>query len=197
MKARPGRPPPDDGLRPEDRKLWQEISATLKPLKSRSAVKPAPLAKASKPKLGSVDPNRPEEEWSGRHESANPVVASPKFAAATGQRIDEKTARMLRRGKATIGARIDLHGRTQAQAHDELLRFLSACAARRQRLVLVITGKGERSGGLLRRSVPLWFGEPAFRELVSAYRTAGPAHGGEGALYVRLRNPLRGSGRAK
>jgi DNA-nicking Smr family endonuclease len=70
---------------------------------------------------------------------------------------------------------------------------------RGDRNVLVITGKGTRAEmermrdftveerGVLRRLVPLWLGEPELRGMVISYTTAGPRHGGDGALYVRLR----------
>jgi DNA-nicking Smr family endonuclease len=68
------------------------------------------------------------------------------------------------------------------------LRFLRSAHDRDARLVLVITGKG-RGGepGVLRRQVPQWLALPEFRGLVSGYEDAHIAHGGEGALYVRLR----------
>jgi Uncharacterized protein conserved in bacteria len=52
----------------------------------------------------------------------------------------------------------------------------------------VITGKG-RGGepGVLRRHVPQWLGLPEFRSLVLGFEDAHVTHGGEGALYVRLR----------
>ncbi len=92
------------------------------------------------------------------------------------------------RGREPIDARIDLHGLTQAEAHAALSRFLHAASARGARLVLIITGKGTRSGeGVLKRQVPLWLALPEFRELVIGFEGAHAAHGGEGALYVRLR----------
>jgi DNA-nicking Smr family endonuclease len=66
-------------------------------------------------------------------------------------------------------------------------------------LVLVITGKGqrgegegERERGVLRRHVPQWLGLPEFRTFVVGFEDAHVAHGGEGALYVRLRRPQSG-----
>lgn len=111
------------------------------------------------------------------------------------------------RGKEAIDARLDLHGLTQAQAHAALLRFLKTASARDVRLVLVITGKGatalgatalgskiigkrgEGDGerGVLRRQVPQWLGLPEFRPYVVGFEDAHIAHGGEGALYVRVR----------
>lgn len=66
-------------------------------------------------------------------------------------------------------------------------------------LVLVITGKGDperlmSSGpafgegrGVLKRAVPLWLAEPDLRAVVVGFESAGRRHGGEGALYVRIR----------
>jgi DNA-nicking Smr family endonuclease len=55
-------------------------------------------------------------------------------------------------------------------------------------LVLVITGKG-RGGevGVLRRQVPQWLSLPEFRSFVIGFEDAHIAHGGEGAIYVRVR----------
>jgi DNA-nicking Smr family endonuclease len=101
------------------------------------------------------------------------------------------------RGREAIDARMDLHGLTQAEAHAALARFLHSASGRGARLVLIITGKGGRSGGsergVLRRQVPHWLALPEFRDLVIGFEDAHLAHGGEGALYVRLRR-RRGAG---
>jgi DNA-nicking Smr family endonuclease len=56
--------------------------------------------------------------------------------------------------------------------------------------VLVITGKGgglDTGRGVLKRQVPLWLALPEFRALVLSVDEASLSHGGEGALYVRVR----------
>ncbi len=95
-----------------------------------------------------------------------------------------------------IDRRLDLHGLTQRQAHDALRGFIRAAQAEGARIVLVVTGKGAREGGdpfaergVLRRVVPQWLKSTEFRPLVVAFETATIGHGGEGALYVRLRRP--------
>ena len=58
------------------------------------------------------------------------------------------------------------------------------------KVVLVITGKGVRGDGergVLKRQVPMWLRLPEFRDMVVGFETAGIGHGGEGAMYVRLR----------
>jgi DNA-nicking Smr family endonuclease len=56
---------------------------------------------------------------------------------------------------------------------------------------LVITGKGSADAyggrGVLKRQVPMWLRLPEFRGYVVGFEQAGITHGGEGALYVRLR----------
>ena len=98
----------------------------------------------------------------------------------------------LARGRAAIDARIDLHGMTQAQAHGALRLFLHRAQTSGARFVLVITGKGAPNAphgerGVLRQQVPLWLALPEFRACVLGFDVAHAGHGGEGALYVRLR----------
>jgi DNA-nicking Smr family endonuclease len=84
-----------------------------------------------------------------------------------------------------------------------LLRFLRRAQADGAKFVLVITGKGARAGdasgehawgervwgerGVLKRQVPLWLRLPEFRPYVIGFEAAHVGHGGEGALYVRVR----------
>jgi DNA-nicking Smr family endonuclease len=102
----------------------------------------------------------------------------------------------LARGRAAIDKRIDLHGLTQAEAHVALCHFLRRAQHDGARFVLVITGKGGRAGeperGVLRRQVPHWLGLPELRDIVLAFEEAHVVHGGEGALYVRLRRSRMG-----
>jgi DNA-nicking Smr family endonuclease len=41
--------------------------------------------------------------------------------------------------------------------------------------------------GVLRRQVPLWLALPEFRRFIVGFDEAHVSHGGQGALYVRLR----------
>jgi DNA-nicking Smr family endonuclease len=104
----------------------------------------------------------------------------------------------LARGTVQLDARIDLHGRTQSEAHAALLSFLRRAQADDARFVLVITGKGGSARdhwserGVLRRQVPHWLRLPEFRHYVVGFEDAHIGHGGEGALYVRLRRARTG-----
>jgi DNA-nicking Smr family endonuclease len=60
--------------------------------------------------------------------------------------------------------------------------------------VLVITGKGIRGDGVLRRLTPEWLAAPHLRAVVAGISEAHRRHGGEGALYIALkRRPLDAS----
>ena len=84
---------------------------------------------------------------------------------------------------------------TQAEAHAALCAFPAPRAgATTRKVVLVITGKGARPGsdphaerGVLKRQVPLWLESAELRPLVVGFESAGIGHGGQGALYVRVR----------
>jgi DNA-nicking Smr family endonuclease len=96
----------------------------------------------------------------------------------------------LSRGRSEIDARLDLHGMTQVHAHRRLLSFLQRAHHDGLTFVLVITGKGvvgDTERGVLRRQVPQWLALPEFRSLVVGFEEAHVGHGGEGALYVRIR----------
>jgi DNA-nicking Smr family endonuclease len=102
------------------------------------------------------------------------------------------------RGQTAIHARLDLHGMTQKQAHAALLHFLQQAQANDAKLALVVTGKGlggaaaaASERGVLRRQVPLWLSLPEFRRFVVSFEQAHASHGGEGALYLRLRRGAR------
>lgn len=95
----------------------------------------------------------------------------------------------LSRGRSEIEARLDLHGMTQMRAHRALTGFLHRAHHDGLTFVLVITGKGRSGGesGVLRRQVPEWLSLPEFRAFVVGFEEAAIGHGGEGALYVRIR----------
>lgn len=172
----------------EDRRLWDEVRRTATPLR------PEP------PPETSAEPAAPSPSVEPAAASDAPVVVRPRpptpAAPPAIGGFDRRTVTRLARGTIAIDARIDLHGMTQEAAHRRLLRFLEEARDGGARIVLVITGKGGGADehvpggagrGVLRRAVPEWLRLPAFRPLVSGYENAGRRHGGEGALYIRLR----------
>jgi DNA-nicking Smr family endonuclease len=175
------------GLSYEDRALWTTVTKAIKPLRARPLIAPDAHDDAQAAIARPVKPAPPAK----RAAKAVPVAAArtlPQPPAPPMAQLGRRMKQRVARGKESIDARLDLHGLTQHEAHGELLRFLRHANARDARLVLVITGKG-RGGeiGVLRRQVPQWLGLPEFRALVVGFEDASIRHGGEGALYVRVR----------
>ncbi len=182
-------------LSPDDIALWDGVTRSVRPLRKRA--RPKVLPAAAEP----VEPPKPIK--AAKRAPAAPAVPPPPPAPKKPPPLaplDRKARQKIARGRDSIDARIDLHGFTQAEAHDALLRFLRRTQSRGGRVVLVITGKGVRNAdkrdpadivardrGVLKRAVPLWLALPEFRDLVIGYDSAAASHGGEGALYVRLR----------
>ena len=197
MKRPPSTSPPElpafprrkRSLSEEERALWESVAKHAKPLRKKlhaakteaaspvaeavaaaklsASPKPLPLAKtlrAPKPQMPAAPPLAPL----GRRERSQ-----------------------LSRGRKEIDARLDLHGMTQTRAHRALADFLQRAHGDGLTFVLIITGKGkmgaESERGVLRRQVPQWLSLPEFRSLVVGFEEAHIGHGGEGALYVRIR----------
>jgi DNA-nicking Smr family endonuclease len=173
---------PATHLKLEDRILWEKVARSTKPMQGRMfpsfGLETAAEAK-EKPAA------KPSPDQAGLPASA----VSPKKPKPHPDRLDETTHRKLAKGRLALSGRIDLHGLTQGEAHGLLHSFLYRAHAHGLRHVLVITGKGSSLGsdGILRQAVPHWFATPSFRPLISAYEFAHRAHGGDGAIYVRLR----------
>jgi DNA-nicking Smr family endonuclease len=186
-------------LTAEEERLWTAVARSVRPLRAKLTAKPTtkstakpsavPLAKAVPPKSQSAKPNV-TKPGVARHVEHPPQAIAPKAKPPSpANALARRERQQLARGKAEIGGRIDLHGMTQAEAHDALQRFLRRAQAEGAKFVLVITGKGGPGGerGVLRRQVPLWLALPELRACVLGFDVAHVGHGGEGALYVRLR----------
>lgn len=182
-----------------ERAVWQTAVQSVKPLPradaepaaSDAAAPEAPPARAPATVAVAEKPSREPLPRAPAAAALAPLGAGRQPVVPLGRRERQKLAR----GRETIDARLDLHGLTQVEAHAALKRFLQRAQGDGARFVLVVTGKGGRAAaesGVLRRQVPRWLASPEFRNLVLAADVAHASHGGEGALYVRLRR-LRGT----
>jgi len=152
----------------EEKALWAHIQRSVAPFPGRR-LEPAP-----------ADPQPPSP----------PVFSPPPLVA-----MDRRALRKVKSGRRDIDGVLDLHGMTQSAAHDALNRFLHRKQREGASLVVVITGKGaggsafdpDRERGVLRRMAPHWLRMPDLRPLVLGFEAAAAHHGGDGALYVRLR----------
>jgi DNA-nicking Smr family endonuclease len=180
-------------LSDEEEALWAGFARSIKPLKStKRAAKTSPKSFAT-PSVASPPASSQPRSHSVTSREMPPAPSPP--LAPLGRRLKQRVAR----GREPIDARLDLHGMTQQEAHAALLRFLHHAQASGAKTALVVTGKGLRKSssgaerdannrpGVLKRQVPMWLALPEFRLLVVGFDDAHVGHGGEGALYVRLR----------
>jgi DNA-nicking Smr family endonuclease len=183
-------------LTDDEHALWQGVARSVSPLRKRARrqqipeeSETAPSAPASRAKAATKPASKPVSRPPLVAPASTPKPSGPPPLAPLGRKLKKRVAR----GSHAIDGRLDLHGFTQAEAHDALLHFLRTRQARGARLVLIITGKGVRGDmsaserGVLKRMVPMWLGTAEFRSYVSGFEGAAVGHGGEGALYVTLR----------
>jgi DNA-nicking Smr family endonuclease len=192
-------------LHDDERALWNEVMRDVRRLCGAKAGK----AKPDKKRVGHVLREPPALPAPAR--PSIPSVApsaKPKKASVPAFGIDGATAERLRRGKVEPDATLDLHGMTQARAHDRLVSFVRRAHENGFRCILVVTGKGaprpareavaafvmpERSqAGVLNVMVPRWLEEDALRSFVVGVQGAHQRHGGAGAIYVYLRRKRGG-----
>jgi DNA-nicking Smr family endonuclease len=183
-------------LSDEEEALWAGFTRSIKPLKPLKPVKSVAktsLKSSTMPSVASTPAPLQTRSHPIAPRETRPAASPP--LAPLGRRLKQRVAR----GREPIDARLDLHGMTQQEAHAALLRFLHRAQASGVKTALVVTGKGLRKSssrdgrdadykpGVLKRQVPMWLALPEFRPLVVGFDDAHVGHGGEGALYVRLR----------
>lgn len=195
--AKPPRSSPPDA----DAALWEKVTETAEPLKrgrNRARLRDSGTPEqAAPPPAGKPEPTVASGPSASKPERKKMPPAAPPLG-----NFDRREMRNLGAGRIDIDARIDLHGMRQREAHQALKGFLVRARSRGHRHILVITGKGgprtsreqesfrgeqDHERGVLRNAVPRWLDEPGFREMVVSFTSASARHGGEGALYVRLR----------
>ncbi len=101
-------------------------------------------------------------------------------------RVGPDVVTRLRRGHWAIQAEIDLHGLRREEAREALAAFVRHAAARGQRCLRVVHGKGHGSPGrqpVLKGKVQRWLAQCA--EVIAFAQASGP-QGGAGALIVLL-----------
>ena len=169
-------------LSEEERTLWESVARQIKPLRKKRRV-------------GKIAASMPEPAAATPAASPRPIppTSAPKPskpAVPPLAPLGRRERARLSKGRNQIDARLDLHGMTQTRAHRTLLGFLQRAHHDGLTFVLVITGRGvagDAERGVLRRQVPQWLALPEFRTLVVGFEEAHIGHGGEGALYVRIR----------
>ncbi len=139
------------GLSEADRLTWAGYVLNVRALRDAPSLPqpseaPQPSSQRAATRPAHATPRRP----------APPVQVG---AAPAG--LDRGTWTRFRTGRLAPSRTLDLHGHTVQRAHDALHAFLRTAHAEGLRCVEIVTGRGQREDGALRRELPHWLNGPA------------------------------------
>ncbi len=164
------------GLTEADRLAWAGYALNVRALRAEPPILPPP--ETPQPPPSAHAPARPASIALRR--PAPPVQVG---AAPAG--LDRGTWTRFRTGKLAPARTLDLHGHTVQCAHDALHGFLRAAHAEGLRCVEIVTGRGQREDGALRRELPHWLNGPELRPIVLAASHPHPANPGSVRVLLR------------
>jgi len=183
---KPGGKKPNRTVTPEERALWRDFTRSAKKL---SHVKEervtTPLENSPPPKIRIPAPVPAAEP---KTSALLPALSAGKLTG-----VDGNLAVRFRKGQLPVEAKLDLHGHTRLSGEEALQKFILRCYDKNKRMLLVITGRGQRGQredgqkGILQQMVENALGESPLRPYVLAFMQAQRKDGGEGAYYVLLR----------
>lgn len=173
-------------LNAEEKILWGKVSETVTSQTSLSNKNfEEKEIKNKKPKLIQKNKIHIKDNITLAHKIKNPLSS-----------MDQNLLKKLKRGKLAPESKLDLHGLTADQSYKALSSFIKNNYKLNKRLVLVITGKGERNyhsedifanKGVLRKMVPQWLKSTDLSIFILDVVQSHIKDGGSGALYVYLK----------
>ena len=149
-------------LSDKDKKIWNFYVSNLKSIKK-------------------VDKNKKID--SSTLSVANKIL-KPNFTFT----LDSKIKKRIKSNRLNFDAVIDLHGKTEVQAHETTKNFIKDCYFKNFKSIIIVTGKGPNSKGKLKLKTPLWLKSEDLSKYVVGFETMPHNKGGEGALFVQLKN---------
>ena len=102
--------------------------------------------------------------------------------------LDKKIQKQIKSNRLNFDSIIDLHGKTEVEAHESIKNFIKDCYFNNLKSIIIVTGKGTNSKGKLKLKTPLWLKSEDLSKYVVGFETMPYYKGGEGALFVQLKN---------
>ncbi len=102
--------------------------------------------------------------------------------------LDNKIKKQIKSNRLNLEAIIDLHGKTEVQAYESIKKFIKNCYFNNFKNIMIVTGKGPNNKGKLKLKTPLWLKSEDLSKYVVGFETMPHNKGGEGALFVQLKN---------
>lgn len=177
----------DKKLSDEEIALFRSAMRSVKPLQDKtlrhnhSKGLPTPALRKKSPAEQAIDQPPPALSSYIVEEVQAETVLSYRDPGLSKQQFKH-----LQQGRGTWEARLDLHGFKPEQAQEALCQFIKEQQALAHRLLLIIHGKGGRSGNapVLKNLVNRWLPQ---LDAVLAFHSAQAKDGGNGAVYVLLK----------
>ena len=109
--------------------------------------------------------------------------------------LEKNIHKKILKGKIRVESTLDLHGCGIEESKMKVVEFIHKSFTYNKRLLLIITGKGERGAvtsgwagkGKLKENVPKWLDSDYLEKHILWFDNAPPQKGGNGALLVYLR----------
>tara|TARA_B110001452_G_scaffold264148_1_gene266698 strand:- start:876 stop:1394 length:519 start_codon:yes stop_codon:yes gene_type:complete len=109
--------------------------------------------------------------------------------------IDRNLLKNIKKGKMKINAVLDLHGKKVKESKSRVFYFIKKNFETKNRLLLIITGKGKRLGveegwrgnGVLKKLLPNWLNSVSLSKYIVWFDSAPKDQGGEGALIIYIK----------
>ena len=114
--------------------------------------------------------------------------------------LEKNLQKKINKGKIKIERTLDLHGFSLIESEDKVNDFIKSCYEKDFKLVLIITGKGQRltvedgwrGTGKLKENLPIWLKNPFNSKRIVWFDTAPKNKGGDGAFVVYLKRKSKG-----
>lgn len=149
----------------EDETLWERIKQTISPL-NREDVLPDTVFPSINKKPKKTRYKKKESSRFAPNTGKNISQTPPRFAE-----IDRQTQRKWDKGTIKTDGKLDLHGRTVAQAHQDFRDYILQAVVTGKKHLIIVTGKGskEKGTGKIRRELPFWAQEPEIAQHIHAF----------------------------
>ena len=123
-----------------------------------------------------------------KHNTRSILATTKVLKSNTYFELNRKTKKQLNDKKLNVDAIVDLHGKTEVQAYEIVKSLIKQSYINERRSIIIITGKGINSQGKLKLKTPIWLKSKELSKFVVGFQFMPHNRGGEGALFVKLRN---------
>jgi DNA-nicking Smr family endonuclease len=171
---------------PEDSRLFRDSVGEVRPVRHDRVI-PVRRAPSPRPRFREQDEAEVLRDLLSDHYEPYEQPETGEELVFVRAGLQQRTLKKLRRGLFVVGAELDLHGMTAAEAREAVAGFLNACKRRRVQCVRIVHGKGRGSrhrAPVLKQKIGHWLQQ---RDEVLAYCSARNCDGGTGAVYVLLK----------